>query len=500
MARSAEPPDVMAGSSPAIVRFGVFELDVRTRELRKGGLKVRLPDQPFHVLALLLEQPNDLVTREALHQRLWPGDTFVEFDLSLNSAVRKLREALGDSAESPTFIETLPRRGYRFIAPVQRQPPSNGIPTVPDTGGGRLLSRVRVWWSVAGLLAIVAAVAMVPRAGGESTNKPTPPSSPSPQTRAVSPEAYDLFLKGQAAGGRVSYEGNLAAVSYYEQAIAKQPDFAKAHASLALAHIQFLFGGPLPPDEILPKAEKEARTALDLDDTQRDARRALIRVLTTYGDHAAADAQVDLLAKAGPSFESLSALVESLIHHRRFPEAVAAAKQAKKLDGLSVNASLWLARAYRAAGDHAQAITEYQQAALMEPRRSDVLFQLGATFALKGDLKSAIAKFEQALDLTTTRNPRILAYLAYAHARDGRTREARQILEDLIASRVRAYVSSFGIALLYDALGEKDAALAALERASSEHAMEFTWLDAYPRFTTLASEPRYQELIGAARR
>ncbi len=106
-------------SSAPIVRFGLFEADLRARELRKRGVKVRLPDQPFQVLQLLLEHPGDVVTREELRQRLWSADTFVDFDLSLNSAVRKLREALGDSAEHSTFIETLPRRGYRFIASVE---------------------------------------------------------------------------------------------------------------------------------------------------------------------------------------------------------------------------------------------------------------------------------------------------------------------------------------------------------------------------------------------
>jgi len=101
-----------------IARFGVFEVDLRARELRKAGLKIRLHDQPFQVLAALLERPGELVTREELRQRIWPGGTFVDFDSGLNTAVNKLREALGDSADSPRFIETLPRRGYRFLAPV----------------------------------------------------------------------------------------------------------------------------------------------------------------------------------------------------------------------------------------------------------------------------------------------------------------------------------------------------------------------------------------------
>src|SRR5580658_10788039 len=104
---------------PGIARFGVFELDLAAGELRKNGTKVRLQDQPFQVLALLLERVGDVVTREELRQKLWPADTFVDFDHSLNTAVNKLRETLGDSASSPRYIETLARRGYRFIAPVQ---------------------------------------------------------------------------------------------------------------------------------------------------------------------------------------------------------------------------------------------------------------------------------------------------------------------------------------------------------------------------------------------
>jgi cholera toxin transcriptional activator len=102
-----------------LARFGVFELDLNGGELRKSGVKLRLQGQPFQVLALLLERAGEVVTREELQQKLWPSDTFVDFDHSLNTAINKVREALGDSASSPRYIETLARRGYRFIAPVQ---------------------------------------------------------------------------------------------------------------------------------------------------------------------------------------------------------------------------------------------------------------------------------------------------------------------------------------------------------------------------------------------
>ncbi len=99
-------------------RFGSFELDLRSGELRKNGTKIRLQDKPFQILEILLERPGDVVTREQLRQKLWPADTFVDFDTGLNTAINRLRQALGDSADNPRFVETLSRRGYRFIVPV----------------------------------------------------------------------------------------------------------------------------------------------------------------------------------------------------------------------------------------------------------------------------------------------------------------------------------------------------------------------------------------------
>src|ERR1043165_8418443 len=105
-----------------ILCFGSFEVDVVSGELRRQGLKIRLQDQPFRLLVLLLDHAGDVVTREKVRETLWPSETHVDFDHSLNTAVRKLREALGDSAEIPRYVETIARRGYRFIAPVTPLP------------------------------------------------------------------------------------------------------------------------------------------------------------------------------------------------------------------------------------------------------------------------------------------------------------------------------------------------------------------------------------------
>lgn len=121
----------MQRNSSRVFRFGAFEADPATGELRKSGVRIRLQEQPFQVLLMLLERPGELVSREELRQRLWPADTFVDFDHSLNTVVNKLREALGDSATHPRFIETLARRGYRFLAPVQSEEDVSAVTDEP---------------------------------------------------------------------------------------------------------------------------------------------------------------------------------------------------------------------------------------------------------------------------------------------------------------------------------------------------------------------------------
>jgi DNA-binding winged helix-turn-helix (wHTH) protein/TolB-like protein/tetratricopeptide (TPR) repeat protein len=624
---AAESTFVTPGSR--VIRFGVFEADLRARELRRRGAKVRLTDQPFQLLALLLERPGDVVTREELRQRLWPADTFVEFDLSLNSAVRKLRDALGDSADHPSFVETLPRRGYRFIAPVERSTAPDTIPPAADPSGA-VASRVKAWrwWIAAALVMTTAAalialsargrwttsgtvpavrirtIAVIPLINGTgdpgreyivdgmtddliteltqlgiiqvisqnssmqfkgSTKRPpeiarelknveglvegrltlsdgtlhltaqlidastefnlwgkgydttnlaglpatiaadiaaaidgkAAPAPMSSQMRVISPEAFDLYLRGLVAR-RGAGTNTRTDISYFEQAIERQPDFAMAYASLAFAEVRFLFGGPMPPDEVLPRVKSAAEKALALDPTLKEAHQAHMQMRRVYGDHASADAELDQLLMRQPSAELFAQKSASLIRRGRYQDAVDAADRARLLDPLSFNAVVWYARALRAAGDYAGAVKQLQSVQHDRfPFPQDVLvsFQLGATYALSGDTKAAIPELKQAVDLSPEKNPRFRAYLGWAYAMDGRTREARKNLQDLLALRERQYVSSFGIAMLYDALGEKAPALAALERASREHASEFIQLDTYPPFKTLAAAPRYRELM-----
>lgn len=158
-----------SAESNRLIRFGVFELDLRSGELRKSGGRLNLQQQPLQLLSVLLEQPGEIVTRDTLRRRLWPEDTFVDFEHGLNAAVKRLRDTLGDAAELPRFIETIPRRGYRFIAPVTR-------PDVVAVVEEPVSRRPRVRWpwvaAAAGALALVVGLSWRPPARVASSSDP----------------------------------------------------------------------------------------------------------------------------------------------------------------------------------------------------------------------------------------------------------------------------------------------------------------------------------------
>jgi Tol biopolymer transport system component/DNA-binding winged helix-turn-helix (wHTH) protein len=160
---SSQPQLTVVPTEPARYRFGTFDLDTRSGELRRNGVKLRLQDQPFQVLKKLLASPGGVVTREDLHATLWPADTFVDFDTSLNTAIKRLRETLSDSADLPVFIETIPRRGYRFIAPVEAIGKAAPAALTPGGAAGEAVAvhaggKQRSLWVLGGVAVVAAAI------------------------------------------------------------------------------------------------------------------------------------------------------------------------------------------------------------------------------------------------------------------------------------------------------------------------------------------------------
>jgi TolB-like protein/tetratricopeptide (TPR) repeat protein len=336
-------------------------------------------------------------------------------------------------------------------------------------------------------------------------HRPAAPSSGARPPPAIDPQAYDAYLKGITARGLQRYEGYRAAVGYFEQAVASQPDFAEAYAALAQSQLQFLFGGPVSPRDTIPKAEAAVRKALELDPTLAQAHRTLGQILTLFywkwdeGEREferAAQLSRRSNESSGTTGEPTGAAGQSLIRSGRFAEAVFEAERARKQDPLSFAAQVSVATAYRAAGQHDRAIAELRRALEMNPGHTRAHFQLGVTYVAMGRLGDAIRDLELAVRSPQGANTRIGAYLGYAYAAAGRPLEARRVLHGLESLRREQYVSSFGIALIHDALGEKDPALMALERAYEDRAVEFAQMAQYPPFQTIASERRFHAVMG----
>jgi Tol biopolymer transport system component/DNA-binding winged helix-turn-helix (wHTH) protein len=200
------------------LRFGVFAVDRKTGELRRNGVKVRLQDQPLQILLALLERPGEVVTREELRGRLWPDDTFVDFEHSINTAVRRLRDALGDSAENPRFVETVARRGYRFLAPVSGAPELSVPPKLVVASP----HPARLWW----ILGAVAAALLVGVIVGFHAASSRPTRADNISERRLTANAPELPVKD----GVISPDGKYLAFTDPSGFYLRQVDTGETHA------------------------------------------------------------------------------------------------------------------------------------------------------------------------------------------------------------------------------------------------------------------------------
>jgi DNA-binding winged helix-turn-helix (wHTH) protein/Tol biopolymer transport system component len=199
------------------IHFSIFELDLQAGELRRNGSKIRLQEQPFQILLSLLERPGEVISREKLRTKLWPADTFVDFDHSLNAAVRRLRDALGDSADTPRFVETVARRGYRFIAPINKAAVSSEVPLVQAKQG-----HSRRWWGiVAGSSALLIVGLVAGFHAGQSRS-----SSQAPTSRRLTANPSEIPVLGQA----ISHDGTYLAFADTSGFYIRQIDTGETHA------------------------------------------------------------------------------------------------------------------------------------------------------------------------------------------------------------------------------------------------------------------------------
>jgi tetratricopeptide (TPR) repeat protein len=287
--------------------------------------------------------------------------------------------------------------------------------------------------------------------------------------------------------------GFRAAVAYFQQATARQPDFAMAYARMAEAQLQLVYAGQFAPRDIVPQADAAAQRALALDDTVSLAHFTRSEILQDYywqweaSDHELRRAlELDATTRNARTRRAFADL-----RLGRVEDAIDAAQEVRAADPLSAQGTMNLATILRATGRFDEALAHLRGMLARDEQIPRGHFQLGVTYAFMERWSDAIDALHRALQLTPA-NTRFEAYLGFALAKAGRLAEARDILDDLHARSKNQYVSSFGIALIDDALGEHEAAVAALGRAYDDHALEFSQWYQYPHFKAVEADPRYQ--------
>jgi DNA-binding winged helix-turn-helix (wHTH) protein/Tfp pilus assembly protein PilF len=353
----------------AVYRFGLFEADLHAGELRRNGVKVRLQDLPFRALALLLSRPGEVITRQEFRQTLWPGDVFVDFEQGISSAVMRLRDALGDSADNPIFIETIERRGYRWIGPFQRMEPvqeklpANQSPEKPATAA-EPSPRPSHWWKVVFVIPVLALLlALWSFRPGFRDAKASAKSNSAPSRdlhQPVNREAEDFYLKGRFYWNKRTPESLNQALEAFNQAIAHDPNYSDAYVGLADSYNLLREFSAMPGNEAYFKAFAAAKKAVELDQRSSEAHTSLAFV-TFWGMWDAADAEKEF-------------------------------RRAIELDPNNVKAHHWYATFLHALGRHDEALTEIDLARKLAPDSSSIL-------ADKGELQWSAGHHEQGLQL-----------------------------------------------------------------------------------------------------
>jgi TolB-like protein/DNA-binding winged helix-turn-helix (wHTH) protein/Tfp pilus assembly protein PilF len=630
-------------------RFGPFELRLQTRELYKHGVKLKLRPQGYQVLALLLEHAGECVTREELQKRVWPSNTFVDFENGVNSAIKQLRASLNDSAAEPRYIETLPKLGYRMIAPVEYEADSAGARATgseEEVGGAKMEreaavsksarpahSRKRLWAAAVSVVVIVCVFAFLkwprvhpapqraapagrimvavlpfenltgdgtqdyfsdglteemiaqlgrldPKEFGviartsvmhyqhttekvdeigselgaqyvlegsvrrdsekvrinaelievsgqrqlwaqqydrELTNLLVVQAeiareicdaiqltlgSPQRTERVRQPtltpqayQAYDLCLKGLYFWNKRDVPGFRQAIEYFQQAIAKDPNYAPAYAGLANSYALLPGYTLAPASKYMPKAREAALRALAIDDDLPEAHVALALILENYDwDWSTAEKEYRRAIELNPNYATAHHwYAEFLTWRGRFDEALRESEDARRLDPLSLiiatdrGAILYFSRQYD------RAIEQFQGVREMDPSFGRTHLVVDA-YLQQGRFAEALANLED-WRRTSGDGIHISSRLVYLYGRMGQTDKARAELRKLEAVNRTQSLDPVPMALAYVGIGDKEAALRSLEKAYAERSNLLTALKVEPVYDPLRDDPRFQELL-----
>jgi DNA-binding winged helix-turn-helix (wHTH) protein/Tfp pilus assembly protein PilF len=444
-------------------RFGEFELDPANHVLMGNGEVIKLAPQPFKILVLLTERPGTLVTRAALREAVWDDETVVDFEHGLNTCIRQIRHALGDDADGPRFIETVPRLGYRFTA---------AVTSIPEPGP-------RPRWQTAGVAAaILVAVVGVLIARGVPWGIPRP---------AVGSEARELYIRGQVALADPTTGSARTALELFEKALALDATYAAAHAGVAqvyLARPSSIQG--VPPDVAVVRARLAIDRALVLDESLPEAHLASAELHMTLHDWPAAGREFRRAIDVAPSHSvARQRYAMWLSYQERFEEAIKEARFGESLDPLSVQARNTVAEVLRHARRCDEAIPQAHQALELNPHFGRAHSVLGHCYFAQGRLDAAIEEYRRSSGSTGN--------LGFAYALAGRTIDARRILESAEGRYASTRGGAGDIAQVYIGLGEFDRAFEWLSRAVDDGGVRTLKVAAV--WDAIRSDPRFDELL-----
>ncbi len=509
--------------TPDLIRFGVFEADLRAGELRRNGVKVRLQDLPFRVLALMLSRPGQVISREELRQALWPADVFVDFEQGISSAVMRLRDALRDSADNPIFIETIERRGYRWIGPIHppepvkqesqnnprdevrgkevtavNAPASLGVASAPAAHPPHS-SAWRTLIFVPAVLLLLLAVWMFRPVHRGAKASVASGSIPARTPRApANREAEDLYLKGRYYWNKRTPESLNQAVDAFSQAIARDPNYAEAYVGLSDSYNLLREFSAIPANEAYFKAFAAAKKAVELDPDSADAH-ASLAFLSFWGMWDVNDAEkefrraIELDPNNAKAHHWFATFLHGIRHH---DEALAEIEVARKLDP---NASSVLADKgllLWEAGHREEAVQLLKQLEVAEPGFSSPHRYLRFIYFASGDDRNYLAEFKT--EALLTHDDVQLAQAAAAEkglAAGG----DRGMLQSLLAEQMTLYrsgkLSPYILAETQGRLGNSDEALKYLTMCVQSHDALTLNINDDENFNGLRHNPAFEKLI-----
>ena len=483
--------------SRRVVRFGEFEIDSDARELRRSGERVPLQIQPFAVLEILVERAGEVISREHLRTKIWPSTVYVDFDHGLNNAITRLRRALNDSAESPRYLETLPRVGYRFIHRVDKD-------ETPARAASQPTDRRRTVRIATAAAAAVCAVGIglgsVWWAGHENAE----PGASVDAWMTKNVEAREAYERGMDLFEQRRKESTELSIEYLSHATEIDSDFAAAYAGLALAYTS-AGGNSLvhyrSKAEVLGPALAAAERALQLDPNLAQAHLALAHVLNHLTPWSAAnDVVIEHSYRRALELDATSSNAHLffgnfLSTRGRNDDAVRHFELALESNPLSPSARSRLGMELVALGKTAQGVEYLRKTVELDPWQFNAQVRLGWCYLALDDLDGAELAFEAA-ERISPNSVQSTAGLAMVAARRGDEAAARSLLQTIL-SLAEASNDPFEVAMVYVALADRDPSIEWLDRtARTTRTLHMTWYWGIhsPIYDWLRADPRFAEI------